>query len=66
MKEEEKWEREDELVQLEGMVVKLKFESEKERIKVQEFEVLFKKYKYCLEKQWKLVESQMLYCFCLE
>lgn len=66
MKEEEKREREDELAQLEGTVVKLKLESEKERIKAQELEALLKKHKHRLEKQRKLAESQTSYRLCLE
>lgn len=66
MREEERREREEELVQLEETVVKLKVENEKERLKALELESLLKKHKHRVEKQRKLAESQSSYRLCLE
>lgn len=66
MLEEERWERLEEITQLEETVVKLKAENEKERVKALELEAELKKRKHRVEKQRKLTESRSSYRLCLE
>jgi hypothetical protein len=66
MREEEKREKEEEVVELEETVLKLRQQSEKERLSALELEAVLAKHKQRVEKQRRWAETQSSYRLCLE
>jgi hypothetical protein len=66
MREEEKREKEEEVVELEDTVLKLRQQNEKERLSALELEAVLAKHKQRVEKQRRWAETQSSYRLCLE
>ena len=66
MRVEEKREKEEEVVELEETVLKLRQQNEKERLSAPELEAVLAKHKQRVEKQRRWAETQSSYRLCLE
>jgi hypothetical protein len=66
MREEEKREKEEEVVVLEETGLKLRQQSEKERLSALELEAVLANHKQRVEKQRRRAETQSSYRLCLE
>jgi hypothetical protein len=63
---EEKREKEEEVLELEETVLKLRQQSEKERFSALELEEVLANHKQCVEKQRRWAGTQSSYRLCLE